>query len=82
MIEKETKKDGSGVQNMECMKCEYKKASADRQPTTHPNTLGGQRPRADIYMYFHISTERRSLCCKIEPMMQHVSTPPPVGRDA
>ena len=47
MIEKETKKDGSGVQKMECMKCEYKKASADREPTTHANTLGGQRPRAD-----------------------------------
>ena len=24
-----------------------RKASADREPTTHPNTLGGQRPRAD-----------------------------------
>ena len=25
----------------------YRKASADREPTTHLNTLGGQRPRAD-----------------------------------
>ena len=26
----------------------YRKASADREPTTHLNTLGGQRPRADL----------------------------------
>ena len=24
-----------------------RKASADKEPTTHANTLGGQRPRAD-----------------------------------
>ena len=30
------------------MKGEYRKASADREPTTHLNTLGGQRPRADL----------------------------------
>ena len=30
------------------MKGEYRKASADREPTTHANTLGGQRPRADL----------------------------------
>ena len=27
----------------------YRKASADREPTTHLNTLGGQRPRADLW---------------------------------
>ena len=26
-----------------------RKASADREPTTHVNTLGGQRPRADLW---------------------------------
>ena len=31
------------------MKGEYRKASAEREPTTHLNTLGGQRPRADSW---------------------------------
>ena len=38
---------------MECKKWSAKgkcrKASADKEPTTDPNTLGGKRPRADIY---------------------------------
>ena len=41
-----------GENKVECKKWSakgtYRKASADREPTTHPNTLGGQRPRADI----------------------------------
>ena len=40
-----------GENKVECKKWSakgtYRKASADREPTTHPNTLGGQRPRAD-----------------------------------
>ena len=41
-----------GENKVECKKWSakgtYRKASADREPTTHLNTLGGQRPRADI----------------------------------
>ena len=36
-----------------CKKCKCRKASADREPTTDPNTLGGQRPRADSIAYAH-----------------------------
>ena len=40
-----------GANKVECKKWSakgtYRKASADREPTTHLNTLGGQRPRAD-----------------------------------
>ena len=40
-----------GENKVECKKWSakgiYRKASADREPTTHANTLGGQRPRAD-----------------------------------
>ena len=40
-----------GEYRVECKKWgakgTYRKASADREPTTHANTLGGQRPRAD-----------------------------------
>ena len=40
-----------GEYKVECKKWSakgtYRKASADREPTTHLNTLGGQRPRAD-----------------------------------
>ena len=40
-----------GEYKVECKKWSakgtYRKASADREPTTHANTLGGQRPRAD-----------------------------------
>jgi len=40
-----------GENKVECKKWSakgtYRKASADREPTTHLNTLGGQRPRAD-----------------------------------
>ena len=40
-----------GEYKVECKKWSakgtYRKASADREPTTHVNTLGGQRPRAD-----------------------------------
>ena len=40
-----------GEYRVECKKWSakgtYRKASADREPTTHVNTLGGQRPRAD-----------------------------------
>ena len=42
---------------MECKKWNakdtYRKASAEREPTTHLNTLGGQRPRADSTAYAH-----------------------------
>ena len=41
-----------GENKVECKKWSakgtYRKASADREPTTHLNTLGGQRPRADL----------------------------------
>ena len=40
-----------GANKVECKKWSakgtYRKASADREPTTHLNTLGGPRPRAD-----------------------------------
>jgi hypothetical protein len=42
-----------GEYKVECKKWSakgtYRKANADREPTTHPNTLGGQRPRADSW---------------------------------
>ena len=42
-----------GENKVECKKWTakgtYRKASADREPTTHVNTLGGQRPRADSW---------------------------------
>ena len=41
-----------GEYKVECKKWSakgtYRKASADREPTTDVNTLGGQRPRADL----------------------------------
>ena len=47
----------TGNYKVECKKWSAKgkcrKASADREPTTHLNTLGGQRPRADLIAYAH-----------------------------
>ena len=47
-----------GEYKVECKKWSAKgkcrKASADREPTTDPNTLGGQRPRADIPMGYRL----------------------------
>ena len=37
------------------MKGEYRKASADREPTQDLNTLGGQRPRADRLRAFRLA---------------------------
>ena len=41
-----------GENKVECKKWSakgtYRKASADREPTQNVNTLGGQRPRADL----------------------------------
>ena len=46
-----------GGNKVECKKWSakgtYRKASADREPTTYVNTLVGQRPRADLIAYAH-----------------------------
>ena len=55
-----------GEYKVECKKWSakgtYRKASADREPTTHVNTLGGQRPRADYPSAYgkipHVVAER------------------------
>ena len=51
-----------GEYKVECKKWSAKgkcrKASADREPTTHANTLGGQRPRADSTAYAHSAGSR------------------------
>ena len=48
-----------GEYKVECKKWSAKgkcrKASADREPTTDPNTLGGQRPRADRLRAFRLA---------------------------
>ena len=48
-----------GEYKVECKKWSAKgkcrKASADREPTTHANTLGGQRPRADRLRAFPLA---------------------------
>ena len=48
-----------GENKVECKKWSakgtYRKASADREPTTHLNTLGGQRPRADRLRAFRLA---------------------------
>ena len=51
-----------GEYKVECKKWSakgtYRKASADREPTTHANTLGGQRPRADSNAYAYSARPR------------------------
>ena len=65
----------------ECKKWSAWSVSTKRQvqtdnPLRHPNTLGGQRSRADIYLYFHISTERRSLCYELTDDATRVHSAP------
>ena len=52
-----------GENKVECKKWSAKgkcrKASADREPTTHSNTLGGQRPRADRLRAFRLAKVSR-----------------------
>ena len=47
-----------GVQKMECKRGECRGGSAERQPTTHLNTLVCLRPRADLIAYAHAAGPR------------------------